>query len=71
VQRFTLKTLFQGASLPTTLDEVATVNGNVDQLKSMWKPGKNGNRWQQQCMDDANNQQRIKLFFGPNHIFSF
>jgi hypothetical protein len=44
VQRFTLKTLFQGASLPTTLVRVATVNGNVDQLKSMWKPEK---KWKQ------------------------
>jgi hypothetical protein len=63
--------LFQGASLPTTLDEVATVNGNVDQLKSIWKPEKNGSRWQQQYMDDANNQRRINLFFSPNHLFSF
>ncbi len=25
-------------------------------LKSMWKPEKNGNKWQHQCMNDANNQ---------------
>jgi hypothetical protein len=52
-----------------TLGVAATANGNVDQSKSMWKPGRNGNRWQQQCMAGAKVSTLDQTVFQPTTDF--